>query len=319
MQVPPSSRRPAAVGLFGKIPSSGDFVRLGWSNETTRALEEWLHRGVEHAHERQGNGWKRTFQSGTMYAFVMRSPAVEGALLGGVISPSQDSVGRAFPLAIFTALDPATPPHVHPMALGSFLEEAAALAGRAAGLAATELDAAAHSLGGPEDPLPYANAYDWWARGTRVAQLWDSVFGSAHDLSAPTRALATLLEAIGPLRDRPIGTSPLSLRVPLGRGGVHSAMFWVDVVCSAMRWTQTTPTSFWTFDGYRGDILIQFGRTPVSSFKELWAPDPRNDHVVDLLGTSPTGESLSRLPYAIRRCFEVNYANVGDLLGALRT
>jgi type VI secretion system protein ImpM len=318
---PPSSRSaPLAVGAFGKLPKVADFVRVGLQNEVSRGFEEWLHQGVQYAHDKRGNAWKSTFQSGKSYASVFRVPLASGGvgLLGALVSPSHDSVGRAFPLATYVMLPADAAPSLVPQALGTFLDQAATTVGRASELTAADLTTALQSIGTFEDLAEIAPIYEAWTQRTRLTDLWRTIF-ETDDPSFPAYGLYLLSELVRPLRAQALSTTPLAFRVPLGRSGMTAASFWLDVVRCALKWSSTTPTFFWTFDGYSGDLLIQLGRTPVSSFMELWWPDPRNDAMTTLIGARPWGDSLSRLPPSVARCFGRPHATVAELLRALWT
>jgi type VI secretion system protein ImpM len=84
----------SAWTLFGKVPARGDFILLGRRGEDVTALESWLTSAVEQAHGVLPAGAVR---------FVMRTPSASNHVMGTWV-PSQDTVGRAFPLVAFRAL-----------------------------------------------------------------------------------------------------------------------------------------------------------------------------------------------------------------------
>ncbi len=306
--------------MFGKLPKVGDFVRVGMSNEATRGFEEWLHKGVQYAHEKRGSSWKTTFLGGQSYASVFRVSLASGqtGLLAALISPSQDSVGRAFPLTTYVSLPDDMPLPLVPQVLGTFLDDAMALASRAPELAATDAGQSLHSLGVLEDVARVAPIYDNWVRSTRLSEMWRAIYGS-EDSTSPAYAFYLLYELARTLRGRDASSSPLAFRVPLGRAGVTAASFWLDAVRASLQWRANTPTFFWTFNGYDGDLLVQLGRTPPSSFLELWWADPRNEAMTTVIGARPWGDSMSRIPPAVRRCLERPHAMVTELFDALWT
>ncbi len=82
--------RPVA-GFFGKLPGSGDFVDRGLPPGFRRQWDRWL---TSHVAPRARAGAR--FPVGGL-----RFRLVSGrATAGGVILPSQDSVGRVFPLSL---------------------------------------------------------------------------------------------------------------------------------------------------------------------------------------------------------------------------
>jgi type VI secretion system protein ImpM len=83
------------IGGFGKIPAKPDFVRVGHSDATTRTLENWLDEASSRVRE------SGLALPDTSIRFVMRPANSPGV---GVIRPSQDAVGRRFPLTVFHML-----------------------------------------------------------------------------------------------------------------------------------------------------------------------------------------------------------------------
>jgi len=95
-------------GLYGKMPSHGDFVRRGWREATADALDRWLGDGAATLREEIGED---------AYADRMRAaPLWHGFLPGGTagaeavqlaLAPSIDRAGRLFFLAAGVAGDDA--------------------------------------------------------------------------------------------------------------------------------------------------------------------------------------------------------------------
>lgn len=85
------------IGLFGKIPSQRDFVRVHIGTSEAQALDAWLRASV------MALPGLRAHLPPEPLPFVFR--ASSGAGLLGVLRGSVDGVGREFPLAVFTPLD----------------------------------------------------------------------------------------------------------------------------------------------------------------------------------------------------------------------
>jgi len=148
---------------------------------------------------------------------------------------------------------------------------------------------------------------------------WGSIYGDPES-EAGLVALRSIREAIGPFVDQENPTTPLSLRLPLGGGGVAAAAFWIDVTRRVAKWRGTMPTAFWSFDGRAGTVLIQLGSTPATSFVELWKPDRDSDSVFDLVGATSM-DQRSQLIAAFPRDLGARLARgdstVGDILELL--
>jgi type VI secretion system protein ImpM len=307
-----------AVGAFGKLPKVGDFVRVGLASEVTRGFEEWLHQGVQCAHDKRGATWKQAFGKGSVYAFNMSVQLGDERTgqLSGLLKPSADSVGRAFPLAVYTS-PPSGLPHVSlPDALGTFLDDVADIVSQSDALSAGDLERRLPLVHGIEDAGQIARNFESWSRTTRLSDVWRSIYDS-DDLARPIYALYTLLEIERPLRGRPLRKSPAGVRFPLGRLGVTAAAFWLDVVRSVFKLKSPSLSFFWFFDGQRGDILIQLGRTPAASFAELWWPDSRNEAMSDLILLPPWDGAFDRLPPLVRETLRRPHSTVSELLAAI--
>ncbi|MEM1431497.1 MAG: type VI secretion system-associated protein TagF [Pseudomonadota bacterium] len=97
-------------GVFGKIPTLGDFLRAGLPSAFVTAWDEWLQRSVSQAKEAYGQGWTAAYMSAPIWRFSL-PPGIAGARpVSGVLLPSVDRVGRQYPLTfavIHSAPEPA--------------------------------------------------------------------------------------------------------------------------------------------------------------------------------------------------------------------
>ena len=86
----PEDTRPIA-GFFGKLPGTGDFVERGLPPAFRRNWDGWLTRHIAPRH-RAGAVWP---EGGLRFRLISG-----GYTAAGLILPSQDSAGRAFPLSV---------------------------------------------------------------------------------------------------------------------------------------------------------------------------------------------------------------------------
>ena len=92
-----------SVGLFGKLPSRGDFVRLGLPRDFTDPWDEAWQRGLAAASE---HDWTGAWLEAPVWQFAL-PPGICGALaIFGVVMPSVDSVGRYYPLTLAATSPP---------------------------------------------------------------------------------------------------------------------------------------------------------------------------------------------------------------------
>lgn len=321
----PDPRSVPAVAAFGKTPRMGDFLRTGSAGPATDSFDDWIQQGMAYAEAKRGAGWPAAYASGAPWAYTFRPPRSASVRQGlvGVLKPSVDSVGRRFPLVIAAPLGECVAPwpHLLPMAFGDFLDAAATLllaSEPVTGVA--EMQAALHRLppAAPRDAEAAARDYDAWAASTPLSQAWGVIYGGGYALSAP-RAIHTLLEALAPFRGEEAPNTKLSLRLPLGSGGVAAAAFWIDAVRHMARSLAEVRTCFWSAGGDAGSILVQLGNTPSSSLGELWSPDPDSEYACDLTvpASVDVGRFLTRLPPHLVEVLQAPAAVVRDFLGRL--
>jgi type VI secretion system protein ImpM len=286
---------PVVLGAWGKVPKMGDFVRVG--GRPLPSFEEWLENGMAWGEKRHAASWANVYSGGRMQSFMFRAPpqAKESTLLAGVLKPSQDSVGRRFPIVVFARLPEkvvASWPHLLPLLLGDFSDGAAKVAlGGEDSATLTEL---VNGLALPHlEPDGADHEYTRWARGTHMGTAWTSIYGHP-DSDAPLKALHTIREAVAPIIDHESPTTPISVKLPLGTGGAAAAAFWIDIVRRVARWHATVPSFLWSFDGRAGTILIHLGGASASSLAELWAADPDSDTICDCTART-VNEHRSRL------------------------
>jgi type VI secretion system ImpM family protein len=300
-----STKRGSAVVALGKIPGHPEFLQVRTSREPEQSFDAWLEEGMQLAGYRYGPAWTQSFESGSVQGFVWRAPraARTDMLLCGVLFPSCDAVGRHYPLAI--ACEVPAPivlqaPHVVPLAFGDFLERVHDATADFATLAPGDLAARLSGLGPPgaEDIARAAAEYDQWCSSAYIETGWAAVFDDN-----PVQRSFDVLRALRAVTERFQGVehpqTPLSLRLPLGKGGPASAALWLDVVRRLCRWRATVPSTFWAVSD--GALVVALGDPAPGVLAGLWHLDPGNDVVFDLLATTPGAIDMSHPPASQRR------------------
>lgn len=84
------------LGLFGKLPASGDFVHLGIERALRERLDDWLSRGML-ALNAQADGLQQ-YLVVPAWCGLLPAGLLDDSQLGLVLMPSVDRVGRYFPL-----------------------------------------------------------------------------------------------------------------------------------------------------------------------------------------------------------------------------
>lgn len=103
----------APVGLFGKHPGYGDFLRAGLSEPVADAMSRWLDGTLAALRDEMGNDWA-AFWDGAQELRFWVGRAVLGRTLAGILRPSQDRVGRRYPLVLMVEGAAAAAPVVDP-------------------------------------------------------------------------------------------------------------------------------------------------------------------------------------------------------------
>lgn len=308
--------------MVGKLSSRGEYLPVPSHAPSFAAFDAWLSTAMEWATRAGGPDFPEAFQRGALHGFAFRPDGERGPnLLCGVLSPSRDSAGRLFPLALGVPLQVAPQAAGRPELMPFVLETLWAEAG---GLLLDIL--AAPPSGSIEPPVvtaePDADAehaaetYDDWAARITLRELW-ALLGPS--LSRPAATLRLLLEAVLPVRGQESAQTTLSLRLPLGAGSGASLCFWLDVVRRHARWQSTLPSFFWSHDGTTGAALLHLGRPPASTLAELWLPSGTRDEIADL--TRPVDiiavEAYAPLSAEIVAALSDPQATLAQLLAAL--
>jgi type VI secretion system protein ImpM len=298
-----------APGLFGKLPGQGDFVRVRAGEPAAQELARWL----EEASEAAG---RAGVTGGGPVRFLLRPGGGPRALIGA-LAPSQDRVGRRFPLAVFApvedpALGAAWP--ALPAAARPFLDAACGLLAESPGLAAADLPARLAALP-PPGPLPAAQAGA--QAEAQAAPLQDSLarlFGGLEG-GQHLYGLHCLRQACRPVRAaEPAGTG-VTLACPAPAD--LDRWLWLELVRRALAW-KAPPGLLWT-EGEGGRLLVALGRAPAGSLAVLWSPGRADPKVWLLTTTQPAAVAAARqaLGPALERLLDRPGAHLADLVATL--
>ena len=101
------------LAVYGKHPAKGDFLEYGVPGALKPLLEGWLDTALSDARTALGTDWQGVWPNAPMLRFWL-GEGIWGAPVAGVMAPSQDRVGRRFPLVLLALGDAgsALPPPV---------------------------------------------------------------------------------------------------------------------------------------------------------------------------------------------------------------
>ena len=98
------------VGLYGKLPSHGDFLRRRIPDEVVTSWDGWLQSAISASRRILGERWLDVYLTSPAWRFACDAGACGPAGLAGVMVPSVDRVGRYFPITLMWGVpEPLTP------------------------------------------------------------------------------------------------------------------------------------------------------------------------------------------------------------------
>lgn len=252
---------PALVaGVFGKIPSFGDFVARGTGSPTGRAFERWLQQANDRLAE-LGRG------PGGPVGFLFRDEGGESLLVGTLVA-SVDRVGRRFPLALFCEVGgPFTEiwtPAIA-VALGSVLEQLGGVAHRARRGSVADLLAALDRIAIPSASDLVAACAEQ-RRRLAAASLSEVLSRLFEDPGDRCYAMDVLRRASEGARQSRALRRPLVLDVP-GHSDIE-LMFWLAALDLALEGAIGVPSLLWDVEA--GRVLVVLGTPEAGALHCLW-------------------------------------------------
>jgi type VI secretion system protein ImpM len=287
---------PPQIGCFGKLPATGDFIRLNASNDELAAFDRWLGQSIDFARRSMGQGFEATYPA-AVGLFIFRGdskgdePPARG--LVGAWAASGDNAGRLYPMTVFGSYDYGQLLQTGaaiPIALWPLLTAAYELAttGRTLPVDAF-LDRVARIVPPTlEDPESASAGYRAWLATQSMKGLWDTGFGTE---ASRFWVLSNILASVEPFRAQELPKTGLGIRLPLGAGDAYAVAVWTDMTLRLAKWKSTLLNLFWTPQQH---VIIHPGPPHVGSFRELISPTATADHVADLCGPPTLDEQAAR-------------------------
>jgi type VI secretion system protein ImpM len=277
------------IGVFGKLPTVGDFVVHNGSMPAARELQQWLVGEVENL------AAKRKHAPVVPVKFLIRDSGGSGACIGAM-APSRDRVGREFPLAVFAQIDLPVACHRFPSlptAYAGFLDSSAKLVGDAATLG---LDLTGVLL--RSDMLPLPGPQDLEASRTWTHQaleatggqtLLEAVFGPLSG-GVALHGMHMFSTACAHVRGGDPGRASIVLDCPTSDD--VQLVFWLRLARDMLDWRRAPPSFFWTGPGGPDTRLLltlgapapgvlHFLADPTVAAEKLWPMRTQNANVID--------------------------------------
>ncbi len=93
-----------APGLYGKLPTHGDFIQRNLPSTFVKQWDVWLQHFVAGAKEKIGADWLDVYLTSPIWRFVLSHGVIDDGRWAGILMPSVDQVGRYFPFTIAVRL-----------------------------------------------------------------------------------------------------------------------------------------------------------------------------------------------------------------------
>jgi type VI secretion system protein ImpM len=287
---------PPQIGCFGKLPATGDFIRLNAGSDELAAFDRWLGASIDFARRDMGSAFDGAYQSAVgLFIFRGESKGDEGPTRGlvGAWAASGDNAGRVYPMVVFGSYDYGQLVNCGaalPIALWPLLSAAYERVTGGRGLSVDKFLESVSRIALPsiEDPEGVSASYREWLAQQPMKALWETGFGT--DMSR-FWVIQNIMASVEPFRGQELPKTGLSLRLPLGAGDAYAAAVWMDITQRLAKFGRTVMNAFWT---PQQTVLIHIGPPHVASFREMIAPTGQADHVADLCGPPTMDEATCR-------------------------
>jgi type VI secretion system protein ImpM len=289
--------QPPSVTCYGKLPATGDFIRLNATGAENAGFDRWLQGSINLARQTMGDSFQQAYQ-GSVGLFVYRGDDGDGSTepergMVGVWAASADSAGRLYPMMVATSYD-----YEHmlgvgaalPIAVWPFLQAAYDLVANGRDLGVDSFLARVGqlqlvSLASPElAQAPYLS----WVQQNSMRSLWESAFGTAQ---ARHGIVQLVHDSVAYFRGNERPQTSLAVRFPIAAGDGYAAAVWTDMTLRLAKWQRTVLNAFWT---PRHDLMLHLGPPHVATFRELIAGTGQTEHLTDLLAPFALDEAAAR-------------------------
>jgi type VI secretion system protein ImpM len=283
-------------GCFGKLPATGDFIRLNAATEELTAFDRWLGSSIAQARQALGPAFEPAYQAAVgLFVFHGDPKGDEPPSRGlvGAWAASGDNAGRLYPMVVFASYDYGELVETGaalPIALWTMLTSAYELASAGRHMTVDAFLQRVSQLEVPslEDPEAATASYRHWLTTQPMRALWETGFGTE---AYRYWVFQNLVAAVEPFRGHELPRTGLGLRLPLGAGDAYAAAVWMDMTLRLAGFGRTLLNAFWS---PQDAVLLHLGPPHVASFREMIAPSAAADHVADLRGPPTVDEPTAR-------------------------
>lgn len=260
------------LGLFGKIPAKGDFIRHNVTDDAARSFEQWVQESNDALRGAGGELPEHPVR-------VVFTPPGSAKTVVAVLVPSQDQVGRKYPLVIFALRDSSEAAQhfaTLPIAYAPFFDAAVSLGRQAAQMELDPLRAALGALPGPNGAeLGRAKELgDETLAHPLADEVHGRMFGEANGMHL--YAYQTFLTACEDAVKNDPGKAATVLDCPIH---VDVDLFvWLELARRVYGFPPAHPSYFWVEDP-APRLLLSLGPAPLTMLQFLAKPDMENQRL----------------------------------------
>ncbi|MDB4979454.1 MAG: hypothetical protein JWM82_206 [Myxococcales bacterium] len=299
-----------SIGVYGKVSTQGDFLRAGTADFARAGVDLWLEESMGVLKT------ERALLPEGAVGLLLAPPSAARAFLGA-FAPSEDSVGRQFPLLVFLELSSSAVAAALPFAATAFAPDFVRAAGELAlagrGLAAADLLAQLRELAAPAAPAPLRGDESVAFAEAPTTSLRDALGGGPAALAY---ALRTFCLACDQAAKAEASSTGLTVDAPAPSSVVRA--MWLELAGRRFRRAgSASPRALLWNDGPAARLLVALG-TPTSSMLAFWAnPRHRSNRLWPLRTDVATAAAaaLAALTPGQRRVVEDPGASLGALVG----
>lgn len=301
------------IGLLGKAPRHAEFVRHNAASPLARYLLRWLEESTGRLHG------ARCALATAPASFVFTAPG-EDSVLVGVLAPSTDSLGRAFPLAVFQEVPAASVVERYallPEIFQPFFRASVELLREAASLEVPRLQERIARLPTvrPGDLRVAERLREALLSEKRCTELLQHVNGDRPP-EGRYYALHTFLTACTGERHRERNLASVMLDCPFPSH--MGPVAWLELATRLLRWSSLPPTFFWS-DGEQPRLVLCLGSAPPTLLLHLAQPARTGTHLWPLRTERPAAlaQAKQALTLSQRQVIDAPTSTLEQLLRAL--
>jgi len=316
------------VGLFGKLPSHPDFVRMNAGAPLARSLDVWMQEGLSQMRVLIGETWEAAFDSAPPLYFAYRDKDPSEALVG-VCRPGRDQTGRRYPFSIFAHFHLGRGGgafHALPAGCARFLKAARrfALVDCADGID-NQRAASIINLSSilPQNLVEFRSSLDRYLNDITMESFFRGLYPDFHD-HRKYLVMKNLFTALAPRR----GQDPMRLgfTLQLPTTGDFDAVLAQSAIwyllCQAVlgEGSLTQSVMFWYADDTEARGCYMFFHPPApASLTYLMAPHTDNGKLwkLETLGANKAEEARAQLGGQLAAAIDTPHNTMRDFIKAL--